>query len=265
MKKLLSLLLALVMTLSLTFVFSCAGDKGDDVGEPKTAVASAISKTTALNEYKATMEMNIDMTMTIMGTETTMEIPATSNIVVKNANGEKPEIYTDTQMTMMGVTTRTETYCDGDWLYTYENEEGYKVAVEDDQDYVQRLEEALKNIPEGLLESLSFEKVENGYKVTVQIPDEDFATIYADIVEGATASFGEDMDVTITNAVVDVVVNNGYIVEYDVEFDMTMEMDMGIGTPITANAHVVANTTIDNPGQSVTITPMAGYQDYEEA
>ncbi len=267
MKKLLSLLLVFVMTFSLAFVFSCNENEdgnGDDIGEPKQAVASAVSKTIALNEYKASMEMNIDMTMSMMGTETTMKIPATSNVVVKNANGEKPEVYTETEMTMMGTTIKTETYCDGEWLYTYEDEEGYKEEVDDAEDYIERLEDTIKNIPEELLESLSFEKVENGYKLTVAIPDEDFATIYADVVEGAAGSLGENMDVTIKNAVVSIIVNDGYIIEYNIEFDMEMQMDMGLGSPADIDAHVVANTTIENPGQSVTITPMDGYQSYPE-
>lgn len=267
MKKLLSVLLVLVMMLSLTFVFSCDKDNGDGENKeptnPKTDVAQAITKTNALDEYKATMEMNMDMTMTILGTEMKMEVPMTSDITVKNAHGEKPEIYTETEMTVMGTTTKTQTYCDGNWQYTYDGEEGYKEAAEEIGDYVESLEDAIKNIPNDLLEGLSFEKVENGYKVTVQIPDDQFADIYDEIIDSATESLGEDMDVTISNAVVDVIINNGYIVEYDIEFDMVMEMDMS-GMTAQANAHVVANTTIHNPGQAVTITPMEGYQDYPE-
>ena len=268
MKKLLSLLLVLVMMLSLTFVFSCAQDNGDggitEPTDPKTDVAKAITKTNELDDYKATMEMNMDISMNILGTEMSMEVPMTSNITVKNAHGDKPEIYTEIETTIMEQTTTAQTYCDGTWQYTYDGEEGYKVEVDEAQDYIESLEETLKNIPADLLEGLSFEKVENGYKVSVQIPDDKFAELFDEIIDGATESLGEEMDVTISNAVVDIIINSSfYIVEYDMEFDMVMEMDMS-GMTVEANAHAVVNTTIHNPGQDVTITPMEGYQDYPE-
>ena len=56
---------------------------------------------------------------------------------------------------------------------------------------------------------------------------------------------------------------DGYVAEYNMEFDMEMTMSMA-GLEVTVSAEVEAEIEIENPGEPVTVTPPEGYQDYPE-
>lgn len=94
-----------------------------------------------------------------------------------------------------------------------------------------------------------------------------FAEIYKSFVDemSASAAEGEEVsEVSVTNAKVTVTVDkNGYVSVYGISFDMNLKAESE-GMSLEMKASVDMNIAFKNPGTAVTITPPAGYQDFEE-
>ena len=126
----------------------------------------------------------------------------------------------------------------------------------------------IKELPEDILSDVEITENSDGTKtVSVAVSDEKFAEIYKSFVDemSASAAEGEEVsEVSVTNAKVTVTVDkNGYISVYGISFDMNLKAESE-GMSLEMKASVDMNIAFKNPGTAVTITPPAGYQDFEE-
>ena len=256
MKRISTLLIALLLVVaSVLSIASCSALKTEEV------INNAIENTSKLTEFEAKMDMVIDMKMTGM----TMNIPMSVSMKVKDADKENPITYALMSMEMMGQKVESESYMDDEFVYVSSDGEGYKVSIEDaegEYDYSDELKDSITKLPEDLLKDIKLVKGKDGsYKVTVNIPNETFKELYDELLdEVSEASLGETLDeLDISDCVVAITVKDDYVVNYDMSFKMSMEVE-----GMAATADVTADYEIINPGKSVTITPPEGYESFEE-
>lgn len=255
MKKITSLLLVI---LSLFMVLSLASCNQASTSE---VISSAIENTNALKEYEAKMDITLDMAMDGM----TMSIPMNVVTKVKDADKENPIVSATTTTKMLGQEMTVETYMDNEYVYVAEDGEGYKMSLEDamgEYDYASDVEDMIKDLPEDLIKDIQMVKNDDGSAtLTVNIPNETFKQIFNDFVSDMNdASMGVSVDeIEISDCKVVITVKDDYIKNYDISFKMAMDVE-GMST----NSTVSAKMEFVNPGNSVTVTPPDGYQDFED-
>ena len=255
MKKFTSLILIVLSLLMMLSLASCNKETTSEI------INNAVKKTNALKEYEAKMDIVIDMSMAGM----TMNIPMNVVTKVKNADTDTPTVLATTKTSVFGQEITTETYMDDEYVYVSMDGEGYKMSIEDsdgEYDYASDIDDMLKNLPNDLIENIELTKNNDGsLTLNVNIPKEAFVEIFDDFVEDMNeASGGASIDgVEISNCKVAITVKDDYIKNYDISFNMEMTVE-GMKT----NSCVTAKMEFVNPGNAVTITPMDGYESFEE-
>ena len=119
----------------------------------------------------------------------------------------------------------------------------------------------MKKLPADLLKDVEVVKNDDKSKtVTVAIPDETFSELFDDLLDTMTDSMGVNATgLTISDAVVEITVKNGYVQTYGVDFSMAMTVE-GISFTATAECEMV----YENPGEAVTVTLPTGYENFRE-
>jgi lipoprotein len=263
MKKFTAIALVLVMLVSLFALTSCEEKKLTAY----SLVSDAVAKMETLDSFEADMEIK-------MGVETmgvSMDVPMQYNVKAAGLKGDNPVTFSTVSMTMMGMTMKTEAYTEGEWCYITAFGQNMKMkAGENTEEYdgYADIESVIKELPEDILSDVEITENSDGTKtVSVAVSDEKFAEIYKSFVDemSASAAEGEEVsEVSVTNAKVTVTVDkNGYISVYGISFDMNLKAESE-GMSLEMKASVDMNIAFKNPGTAVTITPPAGYQDFEE-
>ena len=250
MKKIVSLCLIVCLLLSMTLMFTSCQNA-------EKTVDKALEKTGELDSYAA--QMNMKITMTGAGISTT--IPMTMNIKVEDAKSETPKTEMTMSMEMFGETMEVKYFISGEWVYFVDGEDSYKMKLNDagvDSDYS---EDMMKKLPSDLLKDVEVVKNDDKSKtVTVAIPDETFDEIFDDLLDMMTDSMGMSATgISISDAVVEITVKNGYVQTYGVDFSMAMTVE-GISFTATAECEMV----YENPGKAVTVTLPEGYESFQE-
>ncbi len=254
-KKLLALALALCLLIGCT---ACAAV------EKVTAFAmvhGAVEKTRALDAMDCTLDMQMDVTAEGM----TMSVPVEAAIKAKGLQGDAPVASSAVTTKMLGMEMTVSMYQEGEWAYVQMGGEEYKVNVASveasEYDYTDDVSAMLKDLPEELFEGIEAVKNEDGSAtVTVPIPDDVFARVYQEFLNQVNDSAqAEGMQLAVTDAVVKITVADDYVATYDMSFNMKVDV-MGM----TTQSAVKASVKYNNPGTDVTVTPPAGYKDFEE-
>ena len=250
MKKIVSLCLIVCVLLSMTLVFTSCQNA-------EKTVDKALEKTGELESYAAQMNMKITMT----GAGITTTIPMTMKMKVEDAKSETPKAEIDMSMEMFGETMEAKYYTSGEWAYFVDDENSYKMKLDDadiDSDYS---EDMMKKLPADLLKDVEVVKNDDKSKtVTVSIPDETFNELFDDLLDMMTDSMGvAATGLTISDAVVEITVKDGYVQTYGVDFSMVMTVE-GISFTATAECEMV----YENPGEAVTVTLPEGYESFRE-
>ena len=250
MKKIVSLFLVVCLLLSMTLVFTSCQNAAKTVDK-------ALEKTAELESYAAQMNMKITMT----GAGITTTIPMTIKMKVEDAKSESPKVEADMSMEMFGETLEVKYYISGDWAYFVADDNNYKMKLDDagvDSDYS---EDMMKKLPEDLLKDVKVVKNDDKSKiVTVAIPDETFNEMFDDLLDTMTDSMGVNATgLTISDAVVQIIVKDGYVQTYGVDFSMAMTVE-GVSFTATAECEMV----YENPGEAVTVTLPTGYENFRE-
>jgi hypothetical protein len=239
-------------------------------GKPTTyeVVSEAVDQTLALDGMSATMEINMDMEMASLGTS--VEIPMTTTIKASGLQSDAPVILTTVSMSLMGMNMDTTTYIEGDYMYMSVMGGNYKVKVEDTSEYdgMSDVDNLIKALPEALLsEIVATENADGTKTVKVSVPDEMLSNIYSELISQVQASAAEGATITtctIADAEVEITIDeNGYISVYDMSFLMDFNMSIE-GMSMDVSTDVDVKVTYENPGEPVTVTPPAGYQDFTE-
>ncbi|MBQ2757642.1 MAG: hypothetical protein IJF31_04075 [Clostridia bacterium] len=250
MKKIVSLCLIVCLLLSMTLVLTSCQNA-------QKTVDKAIEKTAELDSYAVQMNMNISMT----GAGVTTTIPMTMKMKIADAKSDAPKAEVDMSMEMFGETMDAKYYTSGEWAYFVDGENSYKIKVADagvDSNYS---EDMMKKLPEELLKDVEVVKNDDKSKtVTVAIPDETFNELFDDLLDMMTDSMGVTATgLTISDAVVEITVKDGYVQAYGIDFSMAMTVE-GVSFTATAECEMV----FDNPGEAVTVTLPEGYESFRE-
>ncbi len=263
-KRIVALLLAVTVLFTGVMLTAC-GDNEENpaVATPKSTaevINAALKKTSDLDSMSATMKMEMDMSMQGM----TMSVPITAKIKVKDAKSDNAVVSVAMSMSMLGQELEIEMYQEGQWAYVVMGDMKYKCSAEDmkgELDYADSANDMLKEIPEELLKDVQLVQTEDGSQTaTIPFPAEKFAELYEDLIESMNSETGTNIgEMKISDAVVTITMAGDYATGCDIAFTMDMTVE-GISTTTKAKAMV----TYENPGQQVTITPPAGYQDFEE-
>ena len=253
-KRLFSLVLALCLLCCCGMLSGCTEKSAAEV------INTAVKNSEALDAIAA--EMKLDMHMAMEGI--TMDIPMTMDIKATDLKKEKPTMYTKMTTSLVGQAVEMEMYQEGDWMYIATDGMNYKMnAAEaaEEYDFSDDMDAMVQELPEELLKDVKLTKNEDGSQsVTVSIDGKKFSELYDDYIEDVNAS--ADIEVgtpTIDNAVVTITVKDGYVTVYAMDFDMTVTVE-----EISSTVKVKATITYKEPGKAVTVTPMEGYQDFEE-
>lgn len=268
MKKIISLFLTLAVLCTGMVLAGCESEadksKANKSEAGKTSVAAvinnAIKKSYNLDSISAVMKMEMNMKMQGMD----LSIPLTANIKAKNVNGDDIIAYIDMKMSMLGQEAVMQMYQEGGWTYMVMQDVKYKSKTDEMQgqmDYATSVKDILQEIPEELLKDVKIVKGEGGRQtVTISVSGDKFTELYGDVIDSVNSTNGVgDAEVKVSNAVIKITEVDGFVLEYDLDFSMDMEIE-----GVSASTEVKMSLTFDEPGKDVVITPPEGYQDFEE-
>ena len=255
MKKWLSMIMVLALLVCLTACGENAATNADDgkKDEPVdlyTLVKEATEKTLAATSYEAKMVYVVDTDM--FGTQ----MKTTADLVL-TYNGE--EIGVDGKSVIEMADSKTEMPCryyyDGEYLYMTMLGEGYKIAATE-EDFVEEVgsfNEYIAVLPEELFEGITGD-AEN---IVLTLDETTLKNLYG---EALGEEIGEDLaDITIKDGKITLSVKDGYLTAFNVAY--TCEIDMGEEDTVT---YVFSQETTFTKYGDVTVTPMEGYEDFEE-
>ena len=270
MKKFISVLLIILMLCSILFVSACS-DRDDDDDDnnnnnPSTLnaqklVEDAITKINNLDSYYAIMTQDIHLSMQGVS----MDMPVTVSIKVQDATTANPKMYAIQDMQMLGQNITTELYIDGDYIYLDSN--GYQAKISKDEigdtdqlSYDKTLEELLLVLPDDVMNDIIVKINESGNRyVEVDFDSAKFLEFYESNIEDISSSINASIDdLQISDSKVKIVLDkSGYVKEYVLTYKMSISTQGQ-----TANADVNLKIEFIDPGKSVTVTPMEGYQNF---
>lgn len=261
MKKFTAVALVLVMLVSLLTFVSC---------EKLTAfslISNAVAKMEELDSFEA--DLDIKMSMDMLGES--MEIPMQYNVKASGLKGDNPVTFSTVPMSMLGITTTTEAYIEGEWCYITMFGQSMKMKVSDmtaEYDGTSDIDSVMKALPEDILSDVEIQKNDDGTKtVAVSVSDEKFSEIYKGFIDEMSSSAAEGFEfseLSISNCKVEITVDkNGYVSVYAIYFDMNMKMEIE-EEAFEIKSSVDVTIAYKNPGSTVTVTPPEGYQDFEE-
>ena len=255
MKKWLSMIMVLALLVCLTACGENAATNADDgkKDEPVdlyTVVKEATEKTLAATSYEAKMVYVVDTDM--FGTQ----MKTTADLVL-TYNGEEIGVDGKSVVEMMGSKTETpcQYYYDGEYLYMTMLGEGYKIAATE-EDFVEEVgsfNEYIVVLPEELFEGITGD-AEN---VVLTLDETTLKNLYG---EALGEEIGEELsDITVKDGKITLSVKDGYLSTFNVSFTC----EVGTGEEDTVTYVFSQETTFTQYGD-VTVTPMEGYEDFEE-
>lgn len=236
-------------------------DKDGSSGQSQTlSINDAVEKSQKLDAIDAVL--NLEMEMTANGVD--MTIPLEAQIKSKGLQSGNPVTSVAMKMTMMGQKASMEMYQEGDWVYMVSQGMKYKMSVSemgDEYDYSDDINNMLQPIPEEIIKESKTEKADDGSTTfTFTMSGEKFSELYDDFLDGVAEDSGmTGGDIKISDVTIKITAADGYVTVYDMAFDMEMTVQ-----GVEAQVDMKASITFKNPGKDVTITPPAGYKDFEE-
>lgn len=244
MKRAVLLFLILSVTLSSLMLSSCQDLKGQ--------LNSAIEKTNSLPSYEATVDMNVKAT----ANGVSVEIPTTALIKGARRDTGAPLSYTKIDMDVLGEEVSAELYYDCTWMYYITEGETTRITAQAaDKSLLlsEDVDEIVKKLPADVLEDAKV-KMDNFITktVTVKMDNDKFLEIYEEFAAAMKESVGLGANIKtlkILDSEVVITIQKGYILSYDINFDMSMKQN---GVDVTVN--VSASLNFIDPGKEVEIT-----------
>ncbi len=255
MKRITSLLLAILMLVSVFTLSSCFKKE-----TPESLVNGAIKDFIECDAVELDMLMEIAMEM--MGLEFT--IPINVHMASTGNNSDNQILSLQMSMSAFGMEESKDTYTDGDWTYVIENGESYKEpyiedAEEEDDALVSDTSILSSTLPAELFEGTEIVENEDGSKtVEFDVSSEDLLELFPELVESLTETAG-DAGAEISSSHIKFTVLAGKLAEFDLSFEMEVSME-GVSMPASAKLEM----DILAFGDDVKITPPEGYLDFPE-
>ena len=280
MKKLLALLLAVVMLLSVMALTGCEKDEPNpstpnsgnnenndpgnnenpgnsgDTTDLYALVSAAMQKTLAAKAFSGQIKSQIKQNLMGSESETKAEYTIQGNL----ADSAKPIIGFNGSVTMYEQELPTAYYYDGAVMYIVEYGNGYKMDGSFEE-FMEKLDmnAIVRDLPKELFDGATATTEGDTTKVEVPVESETFKTIHNDfLVDLFYDVLGEYISpVVAENAKIVITVKNGYAVGYE----LSVKANYTIGNDFIIY-DVVQTTTLDSVDQDVTVTPPEGYQDF---
>lgn len=258
MKKWLSMIMVLALLVCLTACGENAATNNDDGEKDKpvdlyTVVKDATEKTLATTSYEAKSVCVLDTEMFGTKMNTTADL-------VFTCNGKEVGVDGKSVVEMMGSKTETPCryYYDGEWLYMTMLGENYKMLVTDEEFKSQAGHpgEYIVVLPEALFEGVTG----TADNVELAVDDATMKSLYGKAIGD---HIGEEVDdlsnITIKDGKITLSVKDGYLAAFNVAY--TCEITMGEEDTVT---YACSQATTFTKYGDVTVTPMEGYEDFEE-
>ena len=263
MKRFLAILTAMVLLCGTCLLTACGvsvgkDNNGDDgkKDEPVglyTVVKEATEKTLAATAYEAKSVFVMDTEM--FGTK----MNTTSDLVF-TCNGKEVGVDGKSVVEMMGSKTETPCryYYDGEWLYMTMLGENYKMLVTDEEFKSQAGHpgEYIAVLPEALFEGITG----TADNIELTVDDATMKSLYGKAIGDHVGEEVDDLSqITIKDGKITLSVKDGYLATFNVAY--TCEITMGEEDTVT---YACSQATTFTKYGDVTVTPMEGYEDFEE-
>lgn len=259
MKRIVAIALTAIMLLAAVSLAACGKET------TKSIYDKTNEKMLAVDAMEVKMDVQMDMTMA------GQTISSDMSYVIKTtgAKSDSPVGYADIEMDMLGQKVNVVSYVEGDYVYIYTMGEGMKLPKDSelaaDYDTEATLNAYEIDIPEEILEATEFTTDDDGnYVLAFDFNGQE----HADALKSLTDSIMAGMDTTLSGyeaTIGDVkyviTVNKDDFTLETMKLEMTMDMTvegMDVAVKVVADSEYLAF------GDSVTITPPEGYQDFEE-
>lgn len=279
MKKILSFLLAFCMIFGSVLLSSCAYDQDTSstsstssesstsstdgsavTSEQARLLSSAVEKVENAEKYSARLSVVVNLGMG----ETTVAIPLTIDMAVKNAKSENPIFYATSKLVLLGQTTKNEVYCDGAWNYISSAQGNYKAKIEDslEYDYVGDIQNVVKELPEDALALAGFKIDKDGTtEISVSLSDALFEQIFKDAIDSVKdVGYEEIGDMKISKGTVKIAIDKtGAIKYYQLNFNLKMTVE-----EIETSSSVQMKLEFKDFGEITVVNPIEGYESFKE-
>lgn len=262
MKKLTSLLLALLLIASLPLFVSCKKSAYQ-------TFTDAYEKYSALDSIDAKMDIKMKMEMT----GATFEMPMSYNIKASGIKTQNPVFNADTTVSMLGMEMNLDVYSDGEYYYVSMMNQKVKINADNQEsvseyNVIEDMDTLIIELPEELFENQVFVVNPDGTKsLELAVSGEKFNELYSDFAKELADSAAEGLeygDLSFEDIKIKLTVNkDGYLSEYDLSFVMNMSMSM-MGTEVLAKITTDCPIDINNPGKEVIVTPPEDLDSYVE-
>ena len=239
----------------------------EDIPMAKTTaeiINGAIRKTNKLDSMD--MVINMDMGMKMMGQSIDMEIGYKAKAA--GLQSGKPTTRMTMTMAMLGEVQEYDIYADEDNLYMVVDGQGVKMSADqlDSYDATGTAGQTSQELPADLLNAAAVKKGADGScTVAITMSNDMFDDVFDDLINGTSGTVADGANVksiAITDPAIEVTAGaDGYLDSYKLKFKMAMTMEIE-GTSVDADVDYVINIVYNNPGRPVTVTPMAGYQNF---
>lgn len=257
MKKIISLLLSVLLVFSAVFMVSCDDEKiSKESHEAYKSYTDALDKINALDSING--KLNMSMTMKIDDTVESMAY----NFNMKATGVKSPEtmkMRMDGTMNMMGQSIVMDAYIDSGWAYYDMTSMGTNMQFKtnlngENEEYSQMFEIGKVELPEKLFKKVVIENnADDSMSLSLTLSGSQLLDLYPDLSSsGIEAAKPSDISDANVSATVD---KNGYLTKIEMSFSIDVE-GVKASTAITVEY-------ID-PGKSVTVAPMEGYESFPE-
>lgn len=257
MKRIFTTLMAMVLLCGACLLTACNEQSGGVVPEPPadlyTVVKDATEKTLAATSYEAKSVCVLDTEMFGTKMNTTADL-------VFTCNGKEVGVDGKSVVEMMGSKTETPCryYYDGEWLYMAMLGENYKMLVTDEEFKSQAGHpgEYIVALPEALFEGVTG----TADDVELTVDDATMKSLYGKAIGDHIGEKIDDLSqITIKDGKITLSVKDGYLATFNVAY--TCEITMGEEDTVT---YACSQATTFTKYGDVTVTPMEGYEDFEE-
>lgn len=257
MKKIISLFLCLILVFGAVFFTSCDDEKiSKESREAYKSYTDALNKINDLDSING--KLNMSMTMKIDDTVESVSY----NFNMKATGVKSPEtmkMRMDGTMNMIGQSIVMDAYIDSGWAYYDMTSMGTNMQFKtnlngENEEYSQMFEMGKVELPEKLFKKVVVENNADGSKsLSLTLSGSQLLDLYPDLSSsGIEAAKPSDISDATVSATVD---KNGYLTKIEMSFSLEAE-GVKASTAITVEY-------ID-PGKSVTVTPMEGYESFPE-
>ena len=261
MKKITAIILAAVMLLSALSLASCTKEEIT----AKLIYDKMNANLLALDAFEA--KMSIEMDMGVAGQDVTVKTSMDYDIKADGIGTDAPVAYADIKIDMLGQTVRATSYTEGDYIYITSEGEGMKLPKNSelaaDYDATTAINAYEIDIPDEMLEASAFTTDEEGNYVLSFAIGGDRRDILDDLIKNIMSG----MDASLSDYELEIG-DVKYVLVADKDF-APKSMKMDITMNVTAQGMEMsidcsASCEYLAFGDSVTVTPPEGYQDFEE-